>query len=44
MFSSGSLSLFVLSVFTGMYIAIVRFAPTNSGTKQFSFPATAAEI
>ena len=44
MFSSASLSSFVVSVFTGMYSDIVRFEPTNTGTKQFSFPATAAEI
>ena len=37
MFSSTSLSSFVGSVFKGMYIDIVRFAPTNTGTKQFSF-------
>ena len=44
MFSSASPSSFVVSVFTGTYIDIVRFAPTNTGTEQFSFPATAAEI
>ena len=44
MFSGASLSSFIVSVFTGMYIDIVRFAPTNTGTKQFSVPATAAEI
>ena len=29
---------------TGMYIDIVRLEPTNTDAKQFSFPATAAEI